>query len=82
MRTDRDLLIKGIKHFAFTFVLMFMAPLVLSQAFKNQEHDFYIPILIIGIILAITAIAMGFYSVRLIMKALFNASDQGQGQGK
>lgn len=72
MRTNKDLLIKGIKHFAYTFLLMFTAPTVLWQAFKNQEHSFYIPVLIVGLILAIVAIAMAFYSVHLIMNALFN----------
>ncbi|MBT8296874.1 MAG: hypothetical protein KJO52_00950 [Maribacter sp.] len=74
VRTNKDLLIKGVKHFAYTIVLMFIAPIVLWQAFKNQEHSFYIPVLIVGIILAIAAIAMGFYSVQLIMNALFNSS--------
>ena len=73
-KTNKDLLIKGVKHFAYTFALMFVAPAVLWQAFKNQEHAFYIPVLIVGIILAIAAIAMGFYSVHLIMNALFNSS--------
>jgi len=72
MKTDKDLLIKGLKHFAYTFILMFTAPLVLYQAFKNEGHSFYIAVLVIGIICAILAIAMGFYSVHLIMGALFN----------
>ncbi len=74
VKTDKDLLIKGVKHFAYTFALMFVAPVVLWQAFKNQEHAFYIPVLVVGVILAIAAIAMGFYSVQLIMNALFNSS--------
>ena len=72
-KTNKDLLIKGVKHFAYTFALMFVAPFVLWQAFKNQEHAYYIPVLIVGVILAIAAIAMGFYSVNLIMNALFNS---------
>lgn len=78
VKTNKDLLIKGVKHFAYTFALMFAAPLVLWQAFKNQEHAFYIPVLIVGVILAIAAIAMGFYSVHLIMNALFNSSKKGK----
>lgn len=74
MKTDKDLLIKGVKHFAYTFLLMFTAPIILWQAFKNQEHTFYIPVLIVGLLLAIAAIAMGFYSVHLVMNALFNTS--------
>lgn len=76
MRTDKDLIIKGLKHFAFTIVLMFTAPIVLHQAFKNTGHDFYIPVLIAGIILAIAAIAMGFYSVRLIVNAFFGTPEK------
>jgi hypothetical protein len=76
MKTDKDLLIKGVKHFAYTFILMFTAPFVLWQAFKNEEHSFYIPVLVVGIILAIAAIGMGFYSVHLIMNALFNSKKQ------
>ena len=76
VKTNKDLLIKGVKRFAYTFVLMFTAPIVLWQAFRNQEHSFYIPVLIIGIFLAIAAIAMGFYSVHLIMKALFNSQEK------
>jgi cytochrome bd-type quinol oxidase subunit 1 len=72
MKTDKDHLIKGVKHFAYTFLLMFTAPIILWQAFKNQEHTFYIPVLIVGLLLAIAAIAMGFYSVHLMMNALFN----------
>ena len=71
MRTDRDLIIKGLKHFAYTVALMFTAPIVLHQAFKNEGHTYYIPVLIVGIVLAFAAIAMGFYSVRLIVNALF-----------
>ena len=58
MKTDKDLLIKGVKHFAYTFLLMFTAPIILWQAFKNQEHTFYIPVLIVGLLLAIAAIAL------------------------
>ncbi|MCK5443399.1 MAG: hypothetical protein KAJ23_16055 [Maribacter sp.] len=76
MRTDRDLIIKGLKHFAYTIVLMFTAPIVLHQAFKNEGHTYYIPVLIVGIVLAIAAIAMGFYSVRLIVNALFGTQEK------
>ena len=74
MRTDKQLLLKGIKHLMYTLGLMFLAPVVLYQAFKNQDHPFYIPVLIIGLLLAIAAIGMGFYSIRIFMNALFGNS--------
>ncbi|MEM9076540.1 MAG: DUF6095 family protein [Bacteroidota bacterium] len=71
MRTDKKLLVKGIKFLGYTAGVMFLAPFTIYQAFKNQDHPAYIPVLIIGIILAITAIALGFYAMKVFMDALF-----------
>jgi hypothetical protein len=74
MKTNKELLIKGVKHLAYTLVLMFTAPVVLFQAFKNTEHSFYIPVLIVGFILAIAAIVMGFYSIKVLMEGIFTGN--------
>lgn len=71
MRTNKELLITGLKYLAYTVALMFTAPVVLYQAFKNQDHPWYIPVLIIGGILALAAIGMGFYSIKTVVDALF-----------
>ncbi len=72
MRTDKDLLIKGLKHIGYTVGLMFLAPIVLYQAFKNEGHPFFWPVAIVGFMLAILAVGMGFYAIKIIMDALFN----------
>ncbi len=72
MHTDKKLLAKGLKFIAYTIALMFTAPVVLYQAFKNEEHQWFLPVLIIGFVLAILAIGLGFYSIKLFMDALFN----------
>ncbi|MGB5555230.1 MAG: DUF6095 family protein, partial [Flavobacteriaceae bacterium] len=51
MRTDKEVLIKGIKYAAYTIGLMFLAPVVLYQAFKNENHPWFWPVTILGIIL-------------------------------
>ncbi|MEJ2162361.1 MAG: DUF6095 family protein [Robiginitalea sp.] len=71
MKTDKDLLIRGVKRLAYTLALMFMAPVVLYQAFKNQDHPWFLPVLIIGELLAVGAIGMGFYSIKTLIDALF-----------
>lgn len=71
MNTDKTLLVKGIKFLGYTIALMFLAPWILFQAFKNQDHNFYIPVLIVGLIMAIGAIGMGFYSIKVIVEAIF-----------
>ncbi|MDT7830317.1 DUF6095 family protein [Pricia sp. S334] len=75
MHTDKALLVKGIKYLAYTIALMFTAPVVIYQAFKNQEHSWYWPVLIIGLILGIAAIAMGFYSIKVFLDALFRKKE-------
>lgn len=72
MKTDVNLLVKGLKYIGLTVFFMFVAPFTVYQAFKNDTHPMYIPVLIVGLLLAITAIAFGFYSIKLIMDAIFN----------
>lgn len=79
MHTDKKLLVKGLKYIAYTIALMFTAPLVLYQAFKNETHQWFWPVLIIGFVLAILAIGFGFYSMKLIMDALFSAKKKTTG---
>ncbi len=69
---NKDTFVKGLKFSAYTIALMFTAPIVLYQAFKNETHSFYWPILIIGALLGIAAISLGFYSIKIIMDALFD----------
>ncbi len=76
MRTDKDLLVKGIKYITFTIALMFSAPVVIYQAFKNDGHFWYWPVLIVGLILGIAAITMGFYSIKVILDSLFGKKEK------
>ncbi|WP_072990955.1 DUF6095 family protein [Pseudozobellia thermophila] len=71
MRTDKEMLVKGIKSLAYTVLLMFLAPIVLYQAFKNQENILFWPVLIVGLILAVAAVAMGFYSIKIVVDSMF-----------
>lgn len=70
-KTDRKLFAKSIKYFAYTLALMFIAPILIYQAFKNQGHPFYWPVLIFGVITAIAAIIMGFASLKVMMQSFF-----------
>lgn len=71
MHTDKELLLKGLKYIAYTIALMFAAPTVLYQAFKNEENPLFWLVVVIGMALAILAIGMGFYSIKVIMDAIF-----------
>ena len=70
-RTDRDLLGKGVQRMAIAILFMFISPVILHSAFKNQDHPYYIPILIIGLVGAAFAIYMAFRGIKTIMDAFF-----------
>ncbi len=71
MKTNKELLLKGVKFLGYTIAMMFTAPLIIYQAFKNQEHPLYIPVLAVGLVLAIGAVAMGFRGIKTIVDAFF-----------
>ena len=71
MHTDKPLLVKGLKYLGYTVALMFAGPFALYQAFRNQEHPLFLPVLIFGILLALAAIGFGFYGIKTIVDAIF-----------
>ncbi len=72
MATDREILGSGIRTLMIALVLMFLAPFTIYEAFKNQEHPLYIPVLILGLILAVLAVYSGFKGVKKVSDAFFN----------
>jgi len=70
--TNKELLGKGIKYLAGALPLTLLGPAVLFSAFKNQEHPYYIFVLIFGLIAFIGAIILMFLGIRTIIKAVFD----------
>ncbi|WP_339757006.1 DUF6095 family protein [uncultured Winogradskyella sp.] len=70
-RTDKDLLVKGIKTMGLTLVLMFVGPTLIYVGLSNPEKPLYIPILIVASILCILAIYLAFKGLKTIMDSMF-----------
>ncbi len=70
-RTNKELLGKGIQRMAISLIFMFISPVIIHSAFKNQDHPLYIPILVLGLIGAIFAIIMAFRGLKTIMDSMF-----------
>ncbi len=70
--TDKKILGKGIKYLAFALPLILIGPSVLFTAFNNQDHPYYIPVLILGIIALIAAMLLLFKGIMTIVKAVFD----------
>lgn len=69
--TDKELLGKGVQRMAISLIFMFIGPVIIHSAFKNQDHPLYIPILILGLLAAGFAIFMGFRGIKTLMDAFF-----------
>lgn len=61
---------KGLIKMVTFIVLCFIAPVIVYQAFKNQEHPFYWPVLVLGIGFCVTAIIYGFWAIKTLLNAL------------
>ncbi|WP_111683031.1 DUF6095 family protein [Winogradskyella tangerina] len=70
-RTDRKILVKGLKRMAICLLLMFAGPTLLHIALSNDDKPLYIPLLILAIILCIGAIAMFFIGLNTIADSIF-----------
>jgi hypothetical protein len=70
--TNKGLLMKGLKYLAGALPLTFIGPVVLFSSFKNQEHTWFLPILLFALIAMAAAIFLMFKGINTIMKALFD----------
>tara|TARA_B100001173_G_C15927447_1_gene521230 strand:- start:790 stop:1014 length:225 start_codon:yes stop_codon:yes gene_type:complete len=61
---------RGIKRLIVCAFLCFAGPVVLSQAFKNEDHPYFLPVLFIGLFTMISAISYGAWGILTITKAL------------
>lgn len=68
MRTNKEILSKGIKYMAIAMLLLVFGPLLLHFGFQVRN---YLTLTIAGLV-CITAIIMFFKGIKTLMKALFN----------
>lgn len=72
MGTDRKELVRGLKYELATLPLLVAAPILITIGFKAIKQQSNYVLLIVGIILAITAIVLGVLGIKIILNALFN----------
>jgi predicted membrane channel-forming protein YqfA (hemolysin III family) len=61
---------RGLLKIGTFIIICFVAPVIVHQAFKNQEHPFFWPVLALGISLSISAIIYGFWAIKILINAL------------
>lgn len=70
-RTNKALLVKGLKILLGTVFLMFTGPTLTYIALSNQSKLLFIPLLIIGIVCCLLAIYFMFKGIMTIVDSLF-----------
>ena len=72
MGTDRNELFRGLKYELATLPLLIAAPILITMGFKAIKQQNNYLYLIVGIVLAISAIVFGILGIKIILNALFN----------
>ena len=72
MGTNKNELFRGLKYELIALPLLILGPILITIGFKTiKQHHNYLW-LIIGVIVALTAIILGFLGIRIILNAFFN----------
>lgn len=69
--TNRKVLQKGVTYLAIALPLLFLGPIVIHSALKNQANPFFIPVFGVGCIVCLSSMFLLFKGINTIMKSLF-----------
>ena len=70
-RTNKPLLVQGLKTMGLTLLLLFLGPFLLHAGLSNPDKPLHIPLVVVGIGVCGTAIYMGFRGIKIIMDSIF-----------
>jgi hypothetical protein len=69
---NKIIFIQGIKKLTFAIIFAFLGPFTIQQAFQNKDHQFYLYVLVLGVIIAGLSITLGFLGILNLVGSLFN----------
>jgi Family of unknown function (DUF6095) len=71
-RTNKEILIKGLKKMAISLIMMFAGPTLFYIATTNKEKPLYVPILVISFLICTGAVFLAFKGLQTIMNSMFD----------
>ena len=71
-KTNKEVLVEGIKKMGIAIVLLFAGPILLHLVLTNREKPFFIPLFTIGCFICVLAIYFIFKGIKNIMSSLFD----------
>ena len=76
MATNKKILVKGIRYLSGALPMLFIGPIIINSAFKNQANPLYPYVLGIGIISCMFAMFLIYKGIKTILKSLFDGDKQ------
>ena len=70
-RTNKAVLIKGLKTMGVTLLMLFLGPFLLHAGLSNPDKLLYLPLVIMGLLVCGAAIYLGFKGIKIIMDRIF-----------
>ncbi|MFL2590924.1 MAG: DUF6095 family protein [Flavobacteriaceae bacterium] len=61
---------KSLRKIFYFIILCFFSPIIIMQAFKNKENVLFFPVLLFGVFLSSTAVAIGYIGINELVKSL------------
>ena len=70
-RTNKPLLVKGLKTMALTLVCLFLGPILLHTGLYNSDKPLHFPLVAAGLGICGAAIYYGFKGIKIIIDSIF-----------
>ena len=61
---------KGLNRLVLSLFFMFLGPTIVFSAFKNEGHEFYYFVLILGMIFCLMAVYLLYSGIMIIVRSL------------
>ena len=74
-KTDKNVLVKGLKTMGISLGCMFLGPTLIHIALSNKEKPLYIPILIIAVIICGLALFFACKVINTILDSMFKKNN-------
>lgn len=72
-RTDKEVLMKGVKIMLLTVVLMFLGPILFYVGLSNKEKSLFIPLMIVASVILVLAVYFMYKGLKTIMSSMFGS---------
>ena len=71
MPTNKKILSKGVQYLSGAVPLFFIGPAVIYNANMNKLSEYYLVVLVTGIVFCLAAMLLMFLGIKTIMKSMF-----------